>query len=233
MLRVFWGSDVITVREKAFKEAHVLETEETITRTITSETYEPGILANAATGMSLFQGCEIIILDTLSEEPDAFEELTQEAKLLHESAHTFICIEGALKAAEVKALAKHADACTEYSGALKERFNAFGLANAFLERDKKTLWLLLMQAWREGLSPEEVLGTLYWQVKMLRLAEKTKSADEAKQKPFVYSKAKRALASFKPGEVDVISRELLTIYHDAHLGKRDMDIALEKWALSL
>jgi hypothetical protein len=68
---------------------------------------------------------------------------------------------------------------------------------------------------------------------MLRLAERTKSAEEAGQKPFVYSKAKRALSAFKEGELDSISRDLLSIYHDGHLGKRDIDLALERWVLTL
>jgi len=102
-----------------------------------------------------------------------------------------------------------------------------------MQQDELLAWILLAKAWRNNLSNEEIIGTLYWQVKMLRLVERTKNAEEAGQKPFVYSKAKRSLRQFTEGELDSLSRDLLSIYHEGHLGRRDMDSALERWVLSL
>ena len=61
----------------------------------------------------------------------------------------------------------------------------------------------------------------------------TKSAEEAGQKPFVYQKAKRALSKFKSGELEKLSRELLVLYHEGHMGKGDINLTLEKWVLNV
>ena len=233
MIFAFFGTDTLRVR----KEAHDLAgsyTEKGMTlANITEETYVPGVLADFAGAVSLFGGKQVVILDALSANPEMFEAVLGSLELLAESENVFILIEDKLLAPQIKRLTKYAEKATELNAEGKERFNAFSLADAFLRRDKKSLWILLTKAWREGLSPEEVVGTLYWQVKMLRLAERTKSASEAGQKPFVYQKAKRSLASFKEGELDSLSRDLLSIYHDGHLGKRDIDLALERWVLGL
>jgi hypothetical protein len=93
--------------------------------------------------------------------------------------------------------------------------------------------MLLQEALREGAQAEEIIGILWWQLKMLRLAAKTKTAAEAGVKDFPYNKAKRALAGFKSGEVDTLARSLLALYHDGHAGKRYINVALEEWVLRM
>ena len=121
----------------------------------------------------------------------------------------------------------------EYKAAAAERFNAFGMADSLSRKDKKTLWLQLQDAKQANLSAEEIIGTLWWQLKSMRLAKNTNSAAEAGMKDFPYNKAKRALSAFKDGELESLSRGLLTVYHEGHLGKVDIDIALERWMLTL
>jgi hypothetical protein len=74
---------------------------------------------------------------------------------------------------------------------------------------------------------------LWWQLKTLRLAAVTDSPSEAGLKDYPYKKAKGALRHFKPGEVESLSNSLLTLYHEGHQGKADMELRLEEWALSL
>jgi len=100
-------------------------------------------------------------------------------------------------------------------------------------KDKKSLWLLFCEAKRNGLSGEEIIGTLWWQLKSLRLAAMTNSASEAGMKDFTYNKAKRALRNFRDGELETLSHSLLLAYHDGHGGIRDIDYALEEWVLGL
>ena len=52
-------------------------------------------------------------------------------------------------------------------------------------------------------------------------------------KDFSYNKAKRALGTFKEGEVAALSESLLRAYHDARLGKLELDLALERWVLTV
>jgi DNA polymerase III delta subunit len=169
----------------------------------------------------------------LSEHTDAFAALKEDMPLLAASAHTFIVIESALLAADKKQFQKHAEVCEECVLEKAEAFNTFALADALLDRDKKKLWLLLLAARRAGVPEENTIGTLMWQMKALRLAVRTKSAEEAGLKAFPYTKAKRALTHWKGDDIDRASRELLVLYHDGHLGKRDIALALEEWILSI
>jgi len=132
-----------------------------------------------------------------------------------------------------KKFQKYTKTLKEYKAAPSERFNAFGMADCLARKDKKTLWLQLQDAKREGLSAEEIMGTLWWQLKSMRLAKLTSSAGEAGMKDFPYNKAKRSLSTFKEGELERLSHGLLTVYHEGHLGNVDIDIALERFLLTL
>jgi len=233
MLYVYYGNEVTRVRQKAFDFLHTLTDSDALVTKITADSYQKGVLADLSESVSLFATAQVIVVDTLSEDSDAFTELMDTLLGMSESSNIFIVIEGVLKVADTREMQAYATKMEEIDETKKEKFNVFLLCDALLRRDKKSLWLLLMEAWRNGASNEEIIGMLFWQIKILRLAEKTKTAEEAGQKPFVYQKAKRALASFKKGEIDTMSRALLTMYHDGHLGKCDMSIELEKWVLGV
>lgn len=233
MLHVYFGSDEITIREKAFAQSNALKGDGGEVLVVGSANYEPGILSDLLGSVSLFGGEKVVVFDTLSESKEVFEDCISCVKELGASKNHFILIEGTLLAGDKKKLSGHADTFVELTKEKGETFNAFSLTDAYTARDKKRLWLLLNEAWQYGLSNEEIAGVLFWQIKILRLVARTKSAEEAGQKPFVYDKAKRALQNFKPGELDQMSRDLLAVYHDGHNGKCDMRIALEKWVLQL
>lgn len=233
MLHIYFGTDAIGVRDKAFTVAS--EREEagaTLTR-IDAQAFEPGILSDALGAVSLFGGEEVFMLDMPSDDGDFAEEVASNLEAMAESGNTFIVIEGPLLAAQKKPYQKYAEVCEELKATAAERFNAFSMADALLRKDKKSLWILLQQAKMAGLSPEEIIGTLWWQVKTLRLSQLTSSAAEAGLKDFPYNNAKRALSKFKDGEVEALGHSLLAVYHDGHGGVRDIDLALEKWVLTL
>ncbi len=233
MLSVFFGNDVSNVRKKALLCARESSGEDAGVTRITTDLYTEGMFVDLAGGTSLFGSIQVVVIDMPSEDVVVLEAVMEQLSLLQESMNHFILIEGALLAAQkrkIEAYAKHMEECTLAKG---EKFNAFQLTDALLKRDKKALWLLLREGEREGLSDEQAVGLLFWQIKTLRLVEKTASGEEAGLKPFVYSKAKQALKNFKNGELETLSRDLLTIYHDGHLGKLDINFALEQWVLKL
>lgn len=233
MLSVFFGNDVLSVRKNALACAReVAGGDSSITR-ITTDQYTEGMFADLAGGASLFGSSQVVLIDTPSEDIVVLEAVMGNLAVLQESKNHFILIEGALLAAQKKKIETHAGRMEECTLPKTEKYNAFALTDAFLLRDKKKLWLLLREGEREGLSDEQAVGLLFWQIKTLRLVEKTASGEEAGLKPFVYSKAKQALKNFKNGELETLSRDLLTIYHDGHLGKLDINFALEQWVLKL
>jgi DNA polymerase III delta subunit len=232
MLHLYYGNDTTAVRERAFAAADKLAEKENarITRIEVSD-FAPGMLANLLGAASLWGEREIYVLDTPSEDAAFYAEVVSHAAEMGESANQFVIMEAAMLAPERKKFEKHATTVEESKREAAERFDVFRMAEALSKRDKKSLWVLLQEAKRAGLSAEEIIGTLWWQLKSLRLATLTKTADEAGMKSYPYDKAKRALSLFKPGELDVTSANLLRVYHDGHGGVRDIDEGLEEWVL--
>lgn len=233
MLRVFCGNDTVAVRQAAFTVVSELEGKGATATTIDSDSYSPGCLIDAVGATSLFGGEELYVLDTPSSHKDFAAETKEQLEAMAESSNHFVVIEGALLAADKKPYQKHADSFEEIKKVAGERFNAFAMADALARKDKKLLWLLLQEAKQNGLSEEEIIGTLWWQLKSMRLAAVTKTASEAGMKDFPYNKAKRSLVKFADGELETTSYSLLSVYHDGHAGRRDLDLALEHWVLTL
>lgn len=117
----------------------------------------------------------------------------------------------------------------EYKGA----FNIFALTDSVGERDKRKSWTLYQKALASGMSGEEVFWRIVWVVKTMLLVSKTKSAEEAEVKPFVYNKTKSFLRNWKVEEIENLSSTLVVGYHDARRGLVDIETLLEKLFLNL
>ena len=234
MLYVYTGNDPIRVRQEAHEFLETCIENGTDVRRVDAEECSEALLRDLAGAVSLFGGKEVILLDMPSESKDALDMISENAALLAESNNTFVLIDRKLLVAESKKIKKHAHAFHELtSGAKAERFNTFLMTDALLRRDKKSLWMLLLRARKVGISAEEVIGVLFWQIKVMRLADMTKNASEAGLKPFVYTKAKKGADVFGTDRITELSRDLLRVYHDGHLGKRDIDLALERFVLTV
>ena len=233
MIHVFYGNDTIAVRQAAFAYTEPLESAGATIELIDADSWQPGVLNDAAGATSLFGGDRVYLLDTPSSNSDFAAECADTLEALAESSSQFVVIEGALLAADKKRWAKHAAEMTEHKAAAGERFNSFAIADAFAKKDKKNLWLILQEAKAAGLSAEELIGILWWQLKSLRLAKLTSSASEAGMKDFPYNKAKRSLSNFKDGELEALTLSLLTLYHDGHGGVVYIDEGLERWLLTI
>ena len=230
MLKVFYGTDRTAVRDAAQKEYETVGITPTV---IEDTTYVTGAVASAVGAASLFGGTECFVLDTPSGDDDFESEVVQNLKELAESQNIFIVLEGALLADAKKKYGKYATTVEEFTATKTERFNSFAIAEALAKKDKKNMWVLLNQAQAAGLRNEEIIGMLWWQLKALRLAKLTRTPEEAGMKDYPYKKAKQSLGLFKAGEIEQLSRSLLALYHEAHQGKRDMDLALEEWVLKV
>lgn len=232
MLNVFFGNDTVKVRQKAFDYVDKEKGDATLVL-VDADSYEAGVLGVATEGVSLFGDKYLYVLDNWSADSLAYEELIKNLDRLKESEHRFVVVEGTMLAPEKKKFEKHADKFEEHKSDTAKSFNSFSLADAFAKRDRKLLWLLWNEALLAGNSPEELAGILWWQIKTLRIAQVGNSAEEVGLKDFPFSKAKRALGNFKKGELEKLSRDLLTLVHDSRLGKFELPLALERWILKI
>jgi len=232
-LHVLYGNGAVAVRKKAFEHIVALEAQGLKFERIDSDTFAVGMSAELAESVSLFGEKTVYLLDTPSSDEAFASEVHDSLAMYKESQNVFVIVEEGLLAPAKKVFGKYADTVEEVASEVKERYNAFSMADSLSLKDKKTLWLQLQEAKSAGLSAEEIIGTLWWQLKTLRLAKQTATASEAGMKDFPYNKAKRSLKNFKDGELETLSQSLLSLYHDGHLGKRDIDVALEKWTLTI
>ena len=232
MLQLYFGNDSTKVREAANAAAlQDVQSHSSRLIRIESEDFLVGMLLDVVGSVSLFGGQEVYLIDTPSEVPEMYDEVIGSLSEMASSVNIFIVMEQGLLAPEKKKWQKHTTVFEEFTRVVGERFNVFSMAEALAKRDKKTLWILLCEAKQAGLVAEEIIGTLWWQLKALRLATMTTSAVEADMKEYPYQKAKQALKNFKAGELDKLSSGLLRVYHDGHGGVRDIDLGLEEWVL--
>jgi len=231
MLAVFFGSDQSKVRSEAHKYIEGVIKDGQLLARIEADVYESGQILSLLSSVALFGVGAVYLMDTLSDDKIAYDELIAQLESLASSVDTFVVIERDLKISEQKKFSKHTSSINEFKKVKEDKFNSFALADALLNKDRKQLWILLQEAKMNNLSAEEMVGILWWQLKTLRMAGLTTSADEAGVKDYPYNKSKRALRNFKEGELENLSFKLLQLYHDGHAGKRDINLALEEWVL--
>ena len=142
------------------------------------------------------------------------EEFLALTEGLQKSPHTFVFQEEKLLKKPLDFLAKKSVTVEWLLEEKKEEsFNVFSIAQAFALRDRKKMWLLLGEALRANVAPEALAGMLHWKVRDLL--------------------AKNAPGKFTQTELKTISRELVTLYHEAHKGGGSLDLLLERFVLKV
>lgn len=205
------------------------------------DNFSAGKLEELLGGQGLFEKKYIVQMDGLFEDKIIAELLLASLNDIKNSEHIFIFIEGKVNKPILKKIEKVADKIQEFSlnkiagksGATDNDFNIFNLANVFGARNKKELWVLYQTARMKNISPEEISGILFWQLKCLFLAKRCQFATDAQLKPFVFNKAKSFAKSYTKEELQQISSGLVSIYHNARRSGTDLDLALEKFILEI
>lgn len=198
--------------------------------TLTSDT-----LAEYLGGQGLFAGKILVVLDRVFRSDEGTELVLERVKDIADSDNIFVLLEGKLDAKTKKRLEKHAKKSQSFNlqpttSNLKPDFNIFSLTDALGNRDSKRAWVLYQEALRAGSRPEEIHGMLFWQTKaMLLVAQKSTTG----LKPFVVKKATGFLRKWTDDELQKLSSALVAVYHDARLGKFDLEIGLERLVLNL
>jgi DNA polymerase III delta subunit len=170
-------------------------------------------LLSLAASQNMFGGKETYVL-VGAINSDRQEEFLGIAKELAESPNTFIFEEEKLLKGPTTALEKAgAEISIEKrpAAAAARGFDPFGLTFAFAARDRKKLWLGLMQAFKAGEKAEAVAGLLNWKVR-----QELERATGAKREQLIN-----------------LSRQLVYMYHDSHRGAGDLELLLERFALRL
>ena len=191
-------------------------------------------IAALISASGLFHNARIIVLDGVCERSESKEELFSFLQEMEASGHLFFVRERTLSNSEVKKLEQHATKLVRYDVDEKKTQppSVFSLSDALLARDKKQLWIHLVQALRRGSEAEELHGILFWGAKTLALASRAKTPEEAGLHAFVYKKAKGSLSKFTTEEVQKLVGVLTELPHTARRSGIPLEYALEEFVLT-
>jgi DNA polymerase III delta subunit len=183
----------------------------------------------------LFDQKYIIVLDSLFGKKEVKEFILDRTKEMKESDNVFLILESDADKKTVDKISKHAEKVQEFetTDVKAERFNTFALADAFGKRDKRNLWVGYLKAIELGISPEEISGVLFWQIKNILIAKKTKDAKESKLSPFADSKARMFSKNFTDTEISDKARSIVEATQAVRQGEGEMEVLLEKIVLSV
>jgi DNA polymerase III delta subunit len=236
MLYVYFGTDTEKVADKANATIATLKKKRADAQVFVFEGAftDSTPLDELIEARGLFVDKHVVVLKQPFETEASRDIVLERVERLGTSENIFILVEGKVLAEHKRKLEKHATQAEEHTKKAEERdFSGFALGDALGARDRRALWTEYMLARRSGSEPEVLHGTLTWAVRSMILASRCASADEAGMKPFGYSKFKRFAKNYTPEELLTLSRQLITLYHEARWGKHDLAIATERWTLGV
>ena len=126
-------------------------------------------LAGLALTQALFGGAQTFVLEGALYGARG-EEFLNLLEVFAESPHTFVFKEEKLLKAETDALAKAGAKIEKKEKAEKKTFafDQYGVASALGAKDKKKLWLGLMQSFLAGEKAEAVAGLMCWKARSMK-----------------------------------------------------------------
>lgn len=244
MIYLTYGSDTEKARSK-FRDliAALLKKKPDATHTkITDEDFAAERVDELVEASGLFEIRTIIEFDHVLRNKEAKEIIVGRLGEIQDSKNIFVFLEGDIDAPTLKKFQKNGEKLQEFS--LKNKatsdepagrpdFNIFSMTDAFGRRDRKQLWALYTTAKMKDVSDEEIHSILFWQLKSMFQALNARIPAASGLKPFVFQKALGFSKNFTPAELQKISSDLVSIYHDARRGIVDFDVALEKFILEV
>ena len=239
MLFVFHGTDVAKAGDKARSLIGSLRAKKPDAPFIHigADDWSVATLQEYVGGQGLFSAKSIIFLDRVMEDDQSKESLLGLLPAIKGSENIFIVLEGKLDAESKRIFGKYADKSASFQNGTTTKDNSpkkvFALADALGERLAIRAWTIYRELVDGGAPSESLIGTLFWQVKCMSLANISKIADQAGLNSFVFSKSKRYLKNYSSLEIDRLMTDIIVLYHDGHLGIADMEIGLEKMLLEL
>ncbi len=240
MLYVYHGSDIQKGLEKSHSLVNSLRAKKpnAIFVAIDADHFTSSVIEEHLGGQGLFSNKYIILLDRVTENKDVKDILPDYIPAMKESTNIFIVHEGKLNAELARLFQKYAEKvilCEEVSsdGSFnKKDFSVFALGDALASREPFKAWILYRQAVDKGIGSESILGTLFWQMKSVKVVSQVETAREAGLNPFVFGNCRRFARNFSEKELNGYISDLITLYHDGHRGLADIEIGLEKLVLN-
>lgn len=242
MIQIFYGLDADEILNKTKEATRLFQSKEPKATLVVFEDdrFDDALFEEIVSGgQSLFGGRCIVLFRRVFDNPETKEAVLARLDDIKNAEHVFVFSERKLDAKTIAAFVKAGaimNECSKKEKNMPEKpFASFALADAFGKRDKKKAWVVFREEIAKGSAAESLHGMLFWQIKNMLLASTYSQAECARagMKPFVFGKAKAAAKNFSEGELRALSSRVVSLYHRAHEGAGDLEIATERFILNV
>lgn len=238
MIYFFYGTDREKVLAKARGTFEALEKKKPDATFVGfgSENFSLSELEAITGSQGLFEHKIVARLTDILSNKEVADDIVKKLPEMKSTDNIIVWSEGEVTKAILDKIKRQAEKTEEFliRGKSQGReFNIFALSDALGAKDRKKFWQLIIEALDHGSAPEEIHGTLWWQLKSIALAKKIATAEEAGLKPFVYSKAKSFARNWSDQELNLAMTYFVDMYHKSHRGESDFMVALEKFSLKI
>jgi len=200
--------------------------------TFTGETLDVKDIFDTVSQQSFFGGAYLISCVQISENKDIKEIFSDLITAMGKSENHFLFFEHHLDKKILTLIEKYGKVYSFPAPYTLPEYNVFALPQKVGERDRKGAWVELQRAKKAGVSEDELLHPLLWQIKTILLASQTTPA-ESGLKPNVYSRACGYGRNYSREELNELSFALSLLPSRVVSGEVEMDIALETIVLSI
>lgn len=221
MIYLFTGTDEHGVRRKAFAWVAAVRAKapDAYYMRLEGDAITEGALREAVSTQGLFFSRTLVVVDTPfgnTQSASAFEAVLPE---LAASPNAVAVIASKLTAKQAKQLASHAEKTFTVDAKASARARGFNtaLVNALASKNGLALWLELQRAYALGDAPEMLHGLLHWKARELMQKESTQPSARG----------------WTRDEARLLSRDLILLLSDSRGKSLPLDLALERFALSL
>lgn len=228
MLYVCHGSNYESIQEKIRSIGDTTHIERFDARGLSYDTLDGYI------GGSLFGDKSVVVLDGCYTDYYVGRGITDRLEAMQQSSNMFILTERSLNKEELQPLEKAGGEITKHTlGQENDRrtFNTFILADNYLDRDVKQLWVNYHKALRTGSAPEQLHGLLWWQI--VNAIVITEEGANPGLKEFPYKKIKNKSSDLSLSQLYHDARELVDVLHKARNGEGELERLLEEWIVTM
>ncbi|MEI6843201.1 MAG: hypothetical protein WCK48_01685 [bacterium] len=235
MIYFLHGTDTHKTRRKLHEVLDILKKKRPNAEVfkITAENWSESRLTELLSSQGLFDEKYIVILDGLLDKGESKDCIMGNLGEIQKSIHPFLIMERKIDVRNVEKVKKVSEKFFEFVTPPKDETGIFVITKPLVEKDKKGLWITYTKLLQDDVAPEEIHGVIFWQIKNMILASRSKDTKESGLTPFQYKIALSGGRQYKDEELIQMSNDLVEMTHKVRSGKGDLEIMLEKWILSL
>lgn len=202
---------------------------------INSENWNVGNFEELISSQGLFEKKYIVLLDNLFEKKEAGDFISKNISEMKLSDHWFLILEGKIDKKNIDKISKFSYKTQQFIEQNKKNdySEVFGVSDKLFYRNKKDLWVGLMDLFSKNVSAEEIHGIFFWAVKNMMIVSQSGGQKNSGLTSFQYNKAISGSKNYRVEELKKMITDLVSITHKVRSGGGDLDIMLEKWVLKV